>query len=265
MSVPFLKDGNFVPLGAPVAHGFFGRRGGASTGLYSSLNCGLGTQDNPDQVRENRARVTTALGADHLVSVRQVHSAICHFIDASWPGGSARERPEGDAMVTDVPGLGLGILTADCGPILFYGERQNGQPLIGAAHAGWSGALKGVPEATVRAMVDHGAVPDRIRASLGPCIGPRSYEVKSGFAEPFLTQDEANEHFFREARKDGNLMFDLPGYIANRLAQAGVRHVSITGVDTYADEDDYFSYRRTTHRAEKDYGRQISVVVIKKA
>lgn len=259
-AVPFLKDSNFIPLGKPVAHGFFGRKGGVSKGLYQSLNCGVGTQDTIESVRENRRRVMAALGARDLVSLKQVHSADCAVARAAW---EMTARPEGDAMVTDVPGLALGILTADCGPVLFYGEKADGSPVIGAAHAGWGGALKGVLEGTINTMAEQGALPESIHASLGPCIGPKSYEVRDEFAVPFLEQAPENEHFFRSARKEGHLMFDLPGYIASRLARAGVRHVSITGQDTYALEQDYFSYRRATHRAEPDYGRQISALVIR--
>jgi YfiH family protein len=253
-----LKDGNFVLPGKSVTHGFFGRQGGVSSGLYNSLNCGVGTQDDPANVQENRARVLASVGGNALVTLKQVHSATCLYTDAAFA-----HRPEADAVVTDVPGLAIGVLTADCGPVLFYGETAEGKPVIGAAHAGWGGALKGVLESTVKTMLGRGARIETISASLGPCIGQKSYEVQNDFALPFLEQDPANEHFFKAARREGHLMFDLPGYIASRLAQAGVQHVSITGIDTYSAEEDYFSYRRTTHRAEKDYGRQVSVIAIR--
>lgn len=261
MSVHVLKDSVFVPPGKPVSHGFFGRQGGVSAGVYDSLNCGAGTADRAENIRENRARVALALGGNPaaLVTVKQVHSADCIFVPEPW---AQDERPEADAMVTDVPGIVLGILTADCGPVLFYGEKEDGSPVIGAAHAGWGGALKGVLESTLRVMQDHGALPGRIHASIGPCIAQASYEVGMDFIGHFLNDNPESEHFFKEARHDGHFMFDLPGYIAFRLAQAGLRHVSITGVDTYAAEQEYFSYRRATHRDESDYGRQISALVI---
>lgn len=260
MTLPFIKDHNFIPAEKPVTHGFFGRQGGVSSGVYASLNCGLGTADAPDHVHENRLRVTRTLGAKNLVSLKQVHSPVCLYVADPW---EIAERPEGDSFITDVPGLALGILTADCGPVLFYGERPDGTPVIGAAHAGWGGALKGVLETTVRAMSQHGVSIQSIHASLGPCISPKSYEVQNGFADAFMEQDPQNEHFFKAARREGHLMFDLPGYIALRLSLAGVGHISITGLDTYGAEADYFSYRRTTHKGEQDYGRQISALVIR--
>lgn len=258
---PFLQDSNFIPEGKPVAHGFFGRSGGVSSGVYTSLNCGVGAGDALENVLENRRRVAAALQAKNLLSLNQVHGATCLYVSEPWEPGA---RPEGDAMITDIPGLALGILTADCGPVLFYGQRADGFPVIGAAHAGWGGALKGVLEMTVRAMVDHGVVPESLHVSLGPCIGPKFYEVQDSFAEPFMAQDPANEHFFKFARREGRLMFDLPGYIASQVAGAGVPHVSITGQDTYSAEQDYFSYRRAIHKGEQDYGRQISALVIHK-
>ena len=258
--IPFLKDSNFIPPGKPVAHGFFGRKGGVSAGLHDSLNCGMGSQDAPENVRENRRRVMEELGATSLVTLNQVHGNICHYVSGPWDMAA---RPEGDAFITDVPGIALGILTADCGPVLFYGEKADGRPVIGAAHAGWGGALKGVLEATIKTMVTRDVVPETLHASLGPCIGPKSYEVRDGFADSFMEQDPANEHFFRSARREGHLMFDLPGYIASRLALAGIKHVSITGQDTYSAAGDYFSYRRATHNGEQDYGRQISALVIR--
>lgn len=258
--VDFLKDNNFIPEEKPVAHGFFGRNGGVSHGVYASLNCGIGSNDVPNDVIENRMRVANALGAKNLLSVKQVHGRICHYVRKAW---DINERPEGDAFITDVPGLALGILTADCGPVLFYGERDGGAPVIGAAHAGWGGALNGILEETLAGMMAQGVKQDTICASIGPCIGPKSYEVQDGFANPFIAQDQGNEHFFKSGPRDGHLMFDLPGYIASRLALAGVSRVSITGVDTYSAEDEYFSYRRATHKGEQDYGRQISALVIR--
>ncbi|AEP09269.1 peptidoglycan editing factor PgeF [Micavibrio aeruginosavorus] len=263
IDVPCYSDGNFIsPMITNVAHGFFGRRGGVSNGLYTSLNCGLGTQDNADAVVENRKRVADVLGAapDHLISMKQVHSATCVYVEKPW---TVDTRPDADGFVTDVPGLALGVLTADCGPVLFYGEKSSGAPVIGAAHAGWGGALKGVLESTVREMARQGAGLDGIHASIGPCIGPASYEVKMDFIGNFLNQDPENERFFKAGRGEDSYYFDLPGYITWRLAMAGVRHVSIGGQDTYAADHDWFSYRRSTHRKETDYGRQISAIMIR--
>jgi hypothetical protein len=245
-----------------IKHGFFGRQGGVSTGIYDSLNCGPGSDDTPEAVQENRARVAGhfSLPPEKLVTVWQIHSPDCLYI--SGPVASGPERPQADAMVTDSPGLALGILTADCGPILFAGEKPDGSPVVGAAHAGWGGALKGVAESTVQKMIETGAEKETIRAAIGPCIGPASYEVTAGFEKPFMEYDPADEHFFKPAKKEGHLMFDRPGYIASRLARAGIKQVTITGVDTYSEEEKFFSYRRKTHRGEPDYGRQLSVITI---
>ncbi|NCO03414.1 MAG: peptidoglycan editing factor PgeF [Alphaproteobacteria bacterium] len=247
-----------------ISHGFFGRRGGVSAGLYKSLNCGSGSHDNPEHVVQNRERVTRALGVsrDQLASVWQVHSSDCLYMTQVSTSGD--KRPKADAMVTDKVGLALGILTADCGPVLFAGLKKDGAPIIGAAHAGWGGAIKGVCEATVEVMIEHGAVLSSISVAIGPCIGPKSYEVSLGYEKPFMEQDEANEHFFKPASREGHLMFDLPGYIASRLARVGVKQIEITGVDTFSNEERFFSYRRTTHRGEADYGRQISAICIQK-
>lgn len=255
-----IHEADHLTQGDSVHHGFYGRRGGVSSGLYDSLNCGLGTQDDSDAVHENRSRVAGEFGlsAEQLVTTYQCHSAACTYVDAPFSGG----RPKVDAMVTDKAGLALGILTADCGPVLFAGRKANGAPVIGAAHAGWGGALRGVLENTLQAMGEAGAAWGSIRAAVGPCIGPASYEVSAGFDDPFLKDDPQAEKFFKAGRREGHLMFDLPGYIAFRLARAGVSQVEIAGVDTYRNEADCFSYRRTTHRGEADYGRQVSVIAI---
>jgi hypothetical protein len=256
------------PIAAPIlqkqeriAHGFFTREGGVSGGLYGTLNAGPGSGDIVDDINENCRRIAAHLGADELVTLYQIHSADCLYVTEQVAQGD--DRPKADALVTDVAGLAIGALTADCAPILFYGEKQGGAPVIGAAHAGWSGALKGVSVATVSKMLEVGAELTSICAVIGPCIGQASYEVKVDFALPFLDQDNENERFFMAGR-DGHLQFDLAGYNAARLAQAGVRNVVITGEDTFADEGRFFSYRRTTHRGEPDYGRQVSAIVIKK-
>lgn len=257
-----IEDQKLDGTSGKVKHGFFGRQGGVSEGIYNSLNCGVGSNDDPEAVQENRARVARALGGkpENLVRVWQNHSADC--VIANEPQNFKEDPPTADGIVTDQTGLVLGVLTADCGPILFAGEKTDGTPVIGAAHAGWGGALKGVLESTVSQMQALGAELGTIRAAVGPCIGPKSYEVSVGFETPFLTHNPEDEHFFREAQKEGHLMFDLPGYIANRLAHAGVTQVTITGHDTFAEQENYFSYRRTTHAGEKDYGRQISAIMI---
>lgn len=247
-----------------IAHGFFGRKGGVSEGFYSSLNCGVGSNDSAEAVQENRTRVANALGGDldHLVTVHQTHSPDCLIIRSMFD--KAQERPQADALVTDQFNLILGVLTADCGCILFAGQKEDGSPVIGVAHAGWKGALGGILESTLNQMQTLGASLATIQATIGPCIGPKSYEVSQGFEKPFLDRNHEDEHFFREAQKDGHLMFDLPGYIASRLAQAGVSQVTISGHDTFAEKENFFSYRRTTHAGEQDYGRQISAIVIYK-
>lgn len=251
------------PQNADIAYGFYGRQGGVSTGLYASLNGGPGSGDDLACVRENRRRVAQHMGArnDDPVTLWQHHSADCLYVDAAVPEGDA--RPKGDALVTDQPGLMIGVLTADCGPVLLHGRKVSGAPVIAAAHAGWGGALKGVLENTVAQMVQTGAVPESLTACVGPCITQKSYEVTAGFDAPFLVHDAAAERFFREAPKAGHLLFDLPGYIAFRLAGAGVKTVILSDVDTYAEAAQCFSYRRATHAGEGAYGRQISGVIIK--
>jgi len=257
MSKPNVIKANSL-ISERVFHGFFSRKGGQSEGLYAALNCGAGSDDDPEAVIANKEIVRKAAGAEHLVTLYQVHSAECVVVDAPFEG----TVPEADAMVTDKAGIALGVLTADCAPVLFYGEKADGSPVIGAAHAGWGGAFKGVLAATVEKMQGLGAELPSIRAAIGPCIAQSSYEVTYEFAERFVEQDDVHERFFKAAQKDGHLMFDLPGYCAARLAQAGVRQVELLDRDTYSDEDHFFSYRRKTHRDEADYGRQISVVCI---
>jgi len=257
----FIEERDFLKADALARHGFFGRNGGVSTGIYSSLNAGIGSDDQPDAVRQNRARIAAAIGvsAQNLLTLHQIHSADCVTVTEAW---DFPERPRADAMVSNVQGLALGILTADCAPVLFYGEDQDGAPVIGAAHAGWGGALKGVLENTVEAMGALNVPVGHIRAVIGPCIGPESYEVSDDFSTAFLAQDAANSNFFTPARRSGHLMFDLPGYCAYRLALAGVPQVFVKGIDTCFNEEDYYSYRRATHRQEPDYGRQVSVITI---
>jgi polyphenol oxidase len=245
-------------LAAPgVRHGFFTRAGGVSSGLYASLNVGGGSRDDRANVVENRARAMAALdlpGAA-LVTAYQVHSATAIAVGGPWPG----EPPRADGLATDRPGVALGILTADCAPILFVdGDAR----VIGAAHAGWRGALTGIAEATITAMETLGASRGHIRAAVGPCIGPASYEVGSEFPAPFIAGDASAQRFFRPAARAGHLMFDLPGYVAHRLTAIGVGRVEALGVDTCSDAERFFSYRRTTLRKESDYGRGLSAIAI---
>ena len=237
---------------AGVPHGFLGRRGGVSTGVHAGLNVGIGSDDDPVAVAENRVLATRAvLPGAHLVTVYQVHGA-----DAVTVRMPLSERPQGDALVTDHPGLALGILTADCAPVLLA-DRQAG--VVGAAHAGWKGALAGVTDATVIAMTALGADPARIVAAIGPTIARASYEVDDAFLHRFAAADPANERFFADARA-GHHRFDLEAYVAHRLALAGVGRIEAMGLDTYADPDRFYSYRRATHRGEPGYGRQIAII-----
>lgn len=257
------KDSAFSSFcGDEIAYGFYGRTGGVSDGIYASLNCAPGSSDDGEKVAKNRSIVAKDLGVKdgNISTLFQCHSPTCYAIETHVPVGE--ERPKGDALVTDVSGLAIGVLTADCGPVLFAAKKPDGGPVIGAAHAGWGGALGGVLEDTVAKMVQLGAPLEGIKACLGPCIMQPSYEVQENFARPFLIKHEEAERFFMSGRKAGHLMFDLPGYIAFRLSEAGVRHVSLMGVDTYADEENCFSFRRATHRGEPDYGREISAIVI---
>lgn len=237
-----------------VRHGFVGRQGGVSTGIFESLNVGLGSSDDAEAVRENRRRATEAVAPGAaLVTVHQVHSNIAVPVNAAFADA---ERPHADAMVTATPGLALGILTADCAPILLCDAEAG---VIGAAHSGWKGALHDIAGATVTAMEALGARRERIAAAVGPCIARASYEVDGGFRDRFTEQDAAHDGFFARGRGD-RFQFDLEGFVAMRLAAAGVRQVAALGVDTYPDDGRWFSFRRTTHRGEADYGRQVAVI-----
>ena len=235
-----------------VAHGFLGRRGGVSQGLHGGLNVGIGSDDDPAAVAENRRRAAEAvLPGAPLVTCFQVHGADCIRVNAPFD-----DRPRADALVTDRPGLALGILTADCAPVLLADAEAG---VVGAAHAGWKGAIGGVTDSTLAAMERLGARRDRIAAAIGPCIARPSYEVNEDFRRRFEGEDPANERFFVDAR-DGHAQFDLEAYVVHRLASAGVRRIEALGLDTYADEARFFSYRRATHRGEPDYGRQIAII-----
>ena len=218
------------------------------------LNVGNGSEDGATAVTENRRRATEAvLPGARLVTAYQVHSADCVTVRAPF---DERLRPRADALVTDRPGLALGILTADCAPVLLADAQA---AVVGAAHAGWKGALAGVTDTTILAMEALGARRDRIAAAIGPCISRASYEVDDAFAGRFENADPENERFLASGR-DGHRQFDLEAYVAHRLAAAGVTRIEASGLDTYADPDRFFSYRRATHRGEPSYGRQISLI-----
>jgi YfiH family protein len=239
-----------------MPHGFFGRRGGVSEGLYGSLNCGLGSKDDPASVMENRARVGQALGADgaQVLTCHQVHSAEAVVVDAPWGAGG---QPKADALVTRTPGLVLGALAADCMPILFADPKAR---VVAAAHAGWRGALAGIEASTVRAMETLGAERTRIRAIIGPCISAAAYQVGPEFHAAFLAVDAGFERYFTRPLGAEKPHFDLPAFMLDRLRALDLATVDWVGVCTYADDTRWFSYRRATHRSEADYGRQISVI-----
>ncbi|MCM2291232.1 peptidoglycan editing factor PgeF [Allorhizobium sp. BGMRC 0089] len=242
-----------------ILHGYFTRQGGVSDGIYRGLNVGLGSKDQREAVMENRSRVAGhfGLGEERLVSVHQVHSPDVVTVTEAF----GDTRPQVDAMVTATPGLVLGVLSADCGPILFADPENR---VIGAAHAGWKGALTGVLENTIAAMEALGSHRDTIHAALGPSISRSAYEVGPEFVERFLAHDPAYERFFQPSSKAGHAMFDLPGLTVSRLLQAGVKAEALN-ICTYGEPDRFYSYRRTTHAGEPDYGRQISAITIREA
>lgn len=241
-----------------IRHAFFTRQGGVSEGIYSSLNCGLGSDDKREHVMENRARAMARLdlAPDRLATVYQVHSAEAATVTEPF---SETERPEADGLVTDRPGIALGISTADCVPVLLADGEAG---VIGAAHAGWRGALDGILQATVAAMEALGARPESTVAGIGPAISQRSYEVGPEFPAPFLAQDETNAELFCPARRAGYFYFDLKIYVARRLANLGLATVEALPCDTCSEETRFFSYRRACQRGESDYGRLLSVVTL---
>ena len=243
-----------APSLAAVPHGFLGRRGGVSTGALAGLNIGYGSKDERDAIAENRERAVAAVlpGAE-LATVHQVHSANVTYVERPWPQD---ERPHADGMVTNRADLLLGILTADCAPVLFADVEAG---VIGAAHAGWRGALAGVTDMTITTMERLGAQRDRIAAVVGPCIAQQSYEVDDVFRARFVEADPANATFFMSVA-GSKPHFDLPGYVASRLQAAGIASIDVVGVDTYAASDRFYSFRRATHRGEVDYGRQVSLI-----
>ncbi|WP_422365205.1 peptidoglycan editing factor PgeF [Pelagibius sp.] len=246
---------NDAPL---VRHAFFSRNGGVSEGLFTSLNCGYGSGDDKAHVTENRRRAmeNIDLEGERLVTAYQVHSPDVVEVSEPWARDDA---PKADAMVTRQRGLALGILTADCVPVLLADPEAG---VIGAAHAGWKGALNGVMEATVAAMAELGAQPERILAGIGPAISQRSYEVGPEFPAPFLQQDQRNDDFFCPGKREGHFHFDIKGYVARRLGGAGLNAIQTLPCDTCAEDTRFFSYRRSCHRQEPDYGRGLSAIYL---
>lgn len=253
MSVEVIK----AKMLGDIPHGFLGRVGGVSTGIYAGLNVGLGSEDERGAIVENRARAVEAvLPKAVLARVYQIHSP---DVIAVTEGKNQDDPPKGDAMVTNRPGILLGIVTADCVPVLFA-DSQTG--IVGAAHAGWQGAIGGVTDRTIAAMEELGANRSHIICAIGPCIAQRSYEVDEGFFRRFVEDAPANEHFFADG-KPGHYQFDIEGYVAARLAAAGIAKIECLGEDTYSQPDRFFSYRRSCHKGEAGYGRQISMIGLK--
>lgn len=241
-----------------IRHGFFTRQGGLSAGLYATLNCGLGSKDDRDLVMRNRAHVATSLGLSpgELLTVYQEHSAKVVEAENPWEIDSG---PHADGMVTNRRGMALGILTADCAPVLFADDDAG---VIGAAHAGWRGAHAKITDAVIKAMEKLGARRQSISAAIGPTIQQASYEVGPELKQAFLSDTPANSDYFQSSTRDGHFMFDLPGYLAGLLQQAGVKSVERVNQCTYRQADNFFSYRRATHKQESDYGRQISAITL---
>ena len=245
-----------------IRHGFYTRLGGVSEGIYAGLNAGQGSDDSAALVAENRAAVAADLGADVsvLLAPYQIHSSTCHILSLS------EERPQGDALATDQAGLVLSIVTADCAPVLLQGEKSSGAPVIAAAHAGWKGAFgednQNVLSNSVKAMLNLGAELSSIKAVIGPCIAKKSYEVDLEFYKRFVMRDEMFETFFGAGSRADHFQFDLEGFCTLQLAQAGIQNIHAMGLDTYSNDEEFYSYRRTTHAGEPDYGRQISAIVI---
>lgn len=244
-----------------VRHGFFTREGGVSDGVYASLNCGLGSMDDPDKISVNRQKIAEVfnLGPESLATLSQIHSPDVLTLGPDW--NPSDSPPAADAMVTRTPGILLGIGSADCAPVLFVDPKAR---IIGAAHSGWKGAISGVLENTVAGMTELGADPTRILAAIGPCIAQRSYEVGQEFVETFLANDAANDAFFADDPQTGRPHFDLPGFIAKRLSALGLTMVAQTPCDTMREETRFFSYRRATLRGEQDYGRSLSVIMLER-
>ncbi len=244
-------------------YGFFGKNGGVSPAPYDSLNISYQSGDKPNHIHENRRRIATQLNRDlmEIYTVKQVHGRDCLVVTGDYDSES--EAPDADALVTDQPNMPIAVMTADCVPILFAARKSNNAPVIGAAHAGWGGALKGIIESTLAAMQHLEADLTTVQACIGPAIQKKSYEVSMEFAAPFLDGDETSERFFSEGQNPDKLQFDLPAYVMARLAKVGVKQIFDLGLDTYSLKDDFFSYRRATHEGQSDYGRQASVIMIR--
>ena len=240
-----------------LRHAFFTREGGVSAGIYGSLNGGIGSNDDPARVEENRRRMAERLGVapEHFISVWQTHSPDALVTTGPWPG---EERPRADAIATRTEGLAIGVTAADCGPVLFADPNAR---VIGAAHAGWKGALTGILESTIEAMEKLGAERGRLVAAIGPLIRQPSYEVGGEFVERFIEADAEHTLFFIPSVREGHSMFDLAGFIRMRLERSGVFLIDDTGLDTYSDER-FFSYRRSVHRKEPDYGRHVHSIAL---
>ena len=252
MSVEVIRA---ISLG-DLPHGFLGRRGGMSSGELAGLNVGYGSKDDPELIAGNRRlAIAAVLPEAELATVHQVHSAEAVYVTRPSPEG---ERPRADALVTDRPNLLLGILTADCAPVLFADREA---VVVGAAHAGWRGALAGVTDATIEAMERIGARRDNIHAAVGPCIGQPNYEVDEAFRARFTEADADNQRFFVTG-SDGKPHFDLEAYVVHRLIAAGIEEIEALNLDTYGDADRFYSYRRATHRGEANYGRQLSAIAL---
>jgi polyphenol oxidase len=244
-----------------IAHGFFTKQGGVSQGIYASLNCGLGSKDEAADVRQNRERVAEHLGARHVITPYQIHSASAVVADKPW---TREGMPRCDAIVSKVPGLAIGVLAADCAPVLLADAEAG---VVGAAHAGWRGAVDGVTDATIDAMIGLGAKRERIVAAVGPCIGIRSYEVGPEFEARFLEHHPANYQFFERPKKDGKLAakphFDLCAYVVTRLRLSRIAQVDGLEACTFTNDSEFFSFRRSQALKEPDYGRQISAIVLR--
>jgi YfiH family protein len=259
-----MTDAALAPLTSPklsalpgIKHGFFTREGGVSTGVYTSLNTGVGSKDDPDAVHENRRRIAAHFGAEAqaLVTPYQIHSATALTVVGPW----SDHRREGDAVVTSTAGVICGALAADCAPVLLADPEAR---VVAAAHAGWKGALGGITDAAIAAMVKLGASPDRVVAVVGPCIGPNSYEVGLEFVDTFEAQDPGAARFFHPGAGAEKRMFDLPAYVLHRLERAGVRGAVWLGRDTCAEEELFFSNRRAFKSGEPDYGRLLSTIAL---
>lgn len=256
MTVPSIEAPALVLPG--IRHGFFTREGGVSGGIYASLNCGVGSRDNPAHIRENRARVAHAMGVapQSLVTAYQVHGTTALDVEKPW---DAEARPKADALVTEKPGIAIAVGVADCLPVLLADPEAR---VIAAAHAGWRGAFDGVLESAVAGMERRGARRDRIVAAIGPSISRTAYEVGPEFVARFEAADRGNIAFFRPAQRDGHSYFDLPAYAASRLKRMNLAAVTELGLCTYTEEKRFFSYRRSVHRKEADYGRLLAAIVI---